>query len=453
MGTYLIKASLIWFLFLLLFRLLYRKSDKFLLSRAFLFTGLLSGIILPLIPLSFSQVAYPAAAIKEFSNVLQNVRVADNSNAAATDWDVDWSRVLLFIYLAGTVVFLLLNIREVISIIRMAAYGSYEQKQGYRIFRTGITHAPFSFMGWIFITDPAHYERAELDYIIRHEAAHNQCKHWLDVLMLQLTLMVFWFHPLVWVYRYYLKQEHEYEADAIASEGQAYEYGHFLLRQVLLKGTPAIAHSFHFSPIKNRITMLTNDRKTNKWKYLAVLPALLCCGILIAKPASDTRRVKNGNVTIYKGNKFYWQDARTDSVLVEDMTTGERVWTFMRADASIIRVNKDSVQLANLEDFTSNGSGIKNYYTDEFRKRAGALPDSLEELQIKNLVISDAGRIIYYDAYWFSAGTYKEVTDPYFSDLINTITEKSPDWSFGQRPRTMVYVQVGFSIPLKPGIR
>lgn len=199
--------------------------------------------------------------------------------------------------------------------------------------------------------------------------------------------------------------------------------------------------------------MLTNNRKTNKWKYLAVLPALLCCSILIAKPASDTRRVKNGNVTVYKGNKFYWRDGRLDSVLVEDATSGERTWTYTKEAASIVRVNKDSVLLGNLDDFTNNGSGIKDYYTTEFRKRAGTLPDSPDELEIKDLVISDAGRIIYYEAYWFSAGAYKEVTDPYFTDLINTITEKSPDWSFGQRPRTMVYLQTGFRIPLKPGVR
>jgi hypothetical protein len=453
MGIYLIKVSLIWGIFLLLFLLLYKRNIHFRLNRILLLSGLLLGIILPLFSLNVLPANYPAAAIRNINYALQRVGTPAGPVASEGEGTGIMTAILIFVYLLGTAVFLLLNIKEMLSIIRMAAYGTGRLKQGYLFFSTDKVHAPFSFMGWIFISRPDQYEVQELDYIIRHEAAHNRSRHWLDVLILQSILLVFWFHPFLWVYRYFLKQQHEYEADAIASEGHAYEYGHFLIRQVLLKGTPAIAHSFHFSPIKNRIAMLTNNRKANKWKYLAVVPVLLCCGILIAKSASDTRKVKTGNVTVFKGNKFYWMDMPVDSILVEDAVTHERVWTIAKRDPSIVKVNKDSTDRDNLDNFTNNGLQIAGYCIAEFGKQAKALPDSLEGLKISNLVIGADGRILYYDADWVWGGSQKEVTDPYFTTLIDDIMERSPAWSSAQKGKSNrpAYVEMGFVIPLKPG--
>jgi beta-lactamase regulating signal transducer with metallopeptidase domain len=139
-------------------------------------------------------------------------------------------------------------------------------------------------MGRVFLTSTAFSDPKELEYIILHEAAHSTRKHWLDLWISQLACMLFWFHPLIWRYRYLLRLQHEYEADSMAAGKDPYSYGQFLLRQTLLRGVPAIAHSFHFSPIKNRIHMLTKKQSFSpgNWNYLLLIPVLLGCTLLMA---------------------------------------------------------------------------------------------------------------------------------------------------------------------------
>lgn len=453
MILYLVKASLIWCIFLLLFWLLFRKSDKFRLNRMFLLTGIGSGIVLPLIPVAHLETVYSSAATQHMSNALRRIQVAGNPGVAATEQSLSWPLIACFIYAAGAVIFLFINIREILSIAALVAEAGYRQEQNLGFYSTKKSHAPFSFMGRTFIAFPEQYEGRELNYILKHEAAHSGSKHWLDIVMIQPLTVLFWFHPLVWIYRHFLKQEHEYEADAIASEGHTYEYGHFLLRQVLLKGTPALAHSFYFSPIKNRIAMLISNRQTNKWKYLTIIPALLGCGLLIAKPATDTRRVKSANITVFKGNTFYWNEPRPlDTLYTRDPGSGKPGIILAREGQQIVKVNGDAVVPGNLDDFSSKGLTIRDYYSNEFGKRAKSVPDSAEGLEINNLVFSANGRIIYYEAYWLNAGRYTEVSDPYFSGLIDAITVESPGWISGSEDGKPVYVQMGLFILLKPGV-
>src|SRR5436305_13058224 len=102
MGIYLIKISLIWGIFLLLFLLLYKRNIHFRLNRIVLLSGLLLGIILPLFSLNVLPSNYPAAAIRNINYALQRVGAPTGSAAREHEGAGIMPALLMFVYLLVT---------------------------------------------------------------------------------------------------------------------------------------------------------------------------------------------------------------------------------------------------------------------------------------------------------------------------------------------------------------
>lgn len=441
MITYLIKVTVIWAIFLFLYEWLFKRNSTFTLNRIYLFGALAAGLVLPLIAWDITLFKNGLSGVAAINNGIQNLAGPEITAAQAvggTERTVDWFEVIKWLYMAGVILFAIISFREVGLILRTAIYGRFTTAQGHKIFSSKKKHAPFSFMGWVFISRPEQYTEEELHYIVKHEDGHNCRKHWLDMILIQMILIVFWFHPLVWYFRYLLKLTHEYEADKIAAEDNAYDYGHFLLQQTLLKGTPSIAHSFHFSPIKNRITMLTNTKKKNSWKYLSAIPVLLTCTFVFAKSNPSGQRIREGNVTTYNGHRFYWDMEKIDSMQVMDPTTRETTWVFTRKESSIARMDNDSVYvnedgMITQAQFRHNGQQFYEYLESKFKSVHPEIPDSISEIRVMNVVLDQNGKVSYYD---MRCTTTRNVYDlsaadtpfPHYRKTVERIMNESPDW-------------------------
>jgi len=362
----------------------------------------------------------------------QKVASPQSSTDVATTnlWTIESMLLLAYGIVAGLL--LLRCIAEVLKILRSAIYGKYTPSSGYRIFESSKPHAPFSFMGWIFITDATAYNQGELDFILSHEAAHNRRKHWIDVLLMQLLCILFWFHPLVWRYRYLLKMQHEYEADYIAAGESGYQYGHFLLQQTLLKSTPSIAHSFHYSPIKNRIMMLTKKSKTNNWKYLAVLPVLAICTMAMDSSESGLNRRINGQNTTFKNNTFEWMERPDKDVVMAVWNSDERYLGKHPQRPIIVRMNKDSVYTNDSPYIIPAQYRVNNeYYYEALNKKfkdvVSPLPDSIDDINLMNVVVDEKGKIVYYDLeYHCKSSGHNSI--PYWDQKVDDVISLLPDW-------------------------
>jgi hypothetical protein len=372
MISYLIKVTVIWTIFLCLYEWLSKRNPSFTLNRIYLFGVLAAGLILPLTTLDIPLFHNKISGVTAINNGIRNLDPATTTQQIGdAERAVDWYGIIKWLYIAGVISLAVMSFREVVLILRTAIYGQFKVVNGHRIFSSTKNHAPFSFMGWIFIAHPEQYTDEELHYILRHEDGHNSRKHWLDMILMQIVFIAFWFHPLIWRFRHLLKLTHEFEADKIAADDNAYDYGHFLLQQTLLKGTPSIAHSFHFSPIKNRITMLTNTKK-NSWKYTLAIPVLLTCTFVFAKSAPDNQRVRLEDVTTFRGHRFYWDKAIVDSMQIMDLTTKETTWVFQNKESAIYRMDNDSVyanenRLITQAQFRYNGQQFYEYLESKFK--------------------------------------------------------------------------------------
>ncbi|WP_431241663.1 M56 family metallopeptidase [Flavobacterium sp. P21] len=122
------------------------------------------------------------------------------------------------------------------------------------------------------------YSEAELQSILEHEKVHSDQYHTVDVIISRIFCILFWFNPIIWLYKKAILQNLEFIADNEASkklsDKKAYQYT--LLKITTHETCVAITNHFYQSLIKKRIVMLNKNqsKKWNYWKYYAVIPAL-----------------------------------------------------------------------------------------------------------------------------------------------------------------------------------
>ena len=137
--------------------------------------------------------------------------------------------------------------------------------------------SPFSFFKWI-VYNPENYNKDELQLILIHEKVHANQMHSIDILFTQLACVIFWFNPLIWLYRKEVRQNLEYIADnktQMQSNCQK-EYQRLLVKTSVVNHNITLSNNFYNSLIKERIVMLhkSKSKKANLLKYVLVIPLL-----------------------------------------------------------------------------------------------------------------------------------------------------------------------------------
>ncbi len=274
MFTYLLQVSLFWGLFALLYNLLLRRETFFRANRFYLLGTVAAGLLLPLTyglapVLGMRPDAFPVY-LPEFTVALQQV----DQNAGT------WSgmQYLAWFYGLGSALAGLRMLWGIIRIGRLIRQSPAEQlPAGCVLLRTSAAVVPFSFFHWVFV--PTAFENQPEDKnMLMHELAHARAWHSVDVLLLEILCIVFWFHPLAHWYRRSLRTVHEYQADAAASvQTTRKQYSLLLLRQTQPQLALRFANHFFQSPLKQRLLMLNRKHSplVRSWKFGLVFPVAL----------------------------------------------------------------------------------------------------------------------------------------------------------------------------------
>lgn len=111
---------------------------------------------------------------------------------------------------------------------------------------------PFS-MGRIIFLPMGKSKEAE-DIFIKHEKAHIQSLHYIDVWCIEVMVRLLWFNPMLWVVRKHLRDLHEFEADrlVLAQGVDAHSY-QCLLLEVASDECSILTNGFNQSFIRRRI--------------------------------------------------------------------------------------------------------------------------------------------------------------------------------------------------------
>jgi TonB family protein len=145
-----------------------------------------------------------------------------------------------------------------------------------RIAELADSEITFSFFHFIFIGNASGLSDFEKQRIIDHENTHAQQWHSVDMLLLRLLQIVFWFNPLISIYKKIFVQVHEFEADARAVENQdVNRYCSLLARVALQSAGLSIANHFNNSLTLKRIQMMRTIKSgIKRWKLATCAVAI-----------------------------------------------------------------------------------------------------------------------------------------------------------------------------------
>ena len=294
---YLLESSTILLLLFLFYFLALRQKANPALNRFYLLFSLLFALAVPAlsIPLLLggnSESSFLFQPASKAWNLLPELVINGGAKTNLAGTEASETSPLLFVwylYLAGvgfSLLFTVLRILKISRLIRQHPFLYTESSKEYKVAPTGGRLPTFSFLHYIFWDDTAPLKEEEAQLILRHELAHVRQKHSLDNLLLELLTALFWWNPIIYAYRHFLRQVHEHLADRYAvGEAEPESYFSLMVRQTLRQANIPLASSFFQHNTLNRIRML--QTKSNKTFLRAALGASVIATIFFVAACED----------------------------------------------------------------------------------------------------------------------------------------------------------------------
>lgn len=290
-------SSLIWAVLYVCHILLFHKETFFRLNRFYLLGSLVAGLVLPLIRLM------PVAEVPEVSYIAYlNSDVWIQSVGEEAVFSISIPFVLTIIYGLGVGLTSFLFARKL-----WAIYTIFQQRDSIQylnntqIVWTTTEHSPFSFFHYIIIPKTLKTETNNLPTILLHETAHVKERHSFDMLFVELLGIVFWFNPLLFLYKKSLRNTHEYFADkTVLKNISIKQYGQLLIEQILPNACPSsLVHAFSQPLLKNRIMMMKQSKSSTLAlaKYAFVMPLIAFLMIAMMPTMSHAQKTDKTKTT------------------------------------------------------------------------------------------------------------------------------------------------------------
>ena len=306
---YIAKSAGLVILFYCAYYFLLRKETFFNSNRWFLLTGLITSAILPLVVYTKVIWVNPTP--------LSNVNYASLYSAPIEKnaFEINWNLVIIAIYSIGVLALLIKFAFDFYSLNAIIKGKQIKQQADFKFVDINENIAPFSYFEYI-VYNSSMYTPSELESILEHEKVHSDQNHTMDVLIARAFSILFWFNPVIWLYKKAITQNLEFIADAAASQKisdkKAYQYT--LLKITTHESCLSITNHFYQSLIKKRIVMLNKNqsKKRSSWKLYVVVPALAAFVLLfqVEVIAKEKREVatkelskKYGSIDVYKISK------------------------------------------------------------------------------------------------------------------------------------------------------
>jgi len=273
--NYLLLVNIYLVLFYGFYALLLRKETFFQLNRIYLVSASLLSFFIPMIQSNWVKNLF---ITKEVQLTIYNSPLIVYQFKPSQHSQVNIGQVLAIIYLAGMAVLIGRFIWQMVILNK--------------IINQPEAAVPFSFFKKIKL-GPKH----EHNHIIAaHEHVHARQWHSADVLLIEAVMIINWFNPVVYLYRFAIKHIHEYIADrqALKAGTNKSDYALLLLSQTF--DTPAhqfVNPFYNHSLLKQRIKMLQKNKSHSMAlvKYGLSVPLFILMLVLSSATVTNSETV------------------------------------------------------------------------------------------------------------------------------------------------------------------
>ncbi|NOQ26913.1 MAG: TonB family protein [Bacteroidales bacterium] len=300
-----IESAITLAIFYMFYKIFLKKETFFKMNRLYLLSSLLFAVTIPFLNINLGMFPYHFSSgnniLQEISGIKRGYNEINELIIYAYSGKLTWTiifKCLSTIYILGIVistVFFVFGLGRIVVII----YRNKSKRYGkYRIVQTPNAVVPFSLFKWIII-NPEKYSSNDMEQVIAHERMHAFQLHSLDLILIEVLVILFWFNPFIYWYRKSIREVHEYLADqAVVENGHdQLDYQKLLLNQVVGYRFVGLTSSFSYSLSKKRLKMLSmiKSKNTSKIKIALAIPFVI--GALFFFVNSVDFAKANGTVT------------------------------------------------------------------------------------------------------------------------------------------------------------
>ncbi|MCF0056723.1 TonB family protein [Dyadobacter sp. CY356] len=344
------KVNIYWILFYACYWLLFRNHTFFIWNRFYLLGSLIISFALPFIHFPDNARVIPTAVYAVSTIPVYVART--ESTKVITHWtQFVWAIQIIG---CGLMLFKLLEaFQNLFKLIRQGETIPLEDHTLVLLPHNEI--GSFSFLKWLVINF-ADYE-LNFDPILRHESVHIRQFHSLDILLIEILKVGFWFNPVLWFYKRSLQEVHEYLADeAVPNRDQ---YARFLVAYALNAPIASLTnHFFNSSLLKSRIQMIYKNRNS-QWalgKYLMIFPIIGMVVMLTAARERLLTAIERNNFKVLSTNEMSVRGIVSDengdaiesaSIVVKNKTIGTLTDMYGKFEISGVYL-KDSLVISHI---------------------------------------------------------------------------------------------------------
>ncbi len=276
MIPYLIKSTICIAVFLGFYKLFLEKENMHKIKRFYLLGSLIFAGIIPLITLTYTKIVEIPVTAQEISQqITQDIPLITQTAINETPY---WHYTLWSIYGIGVVVFLfrfMLNLRRIKNEVDA---NEKEIKPSHTRVLLSKPIVPHSFWNYIFIPKKAYKTQQIPEEVLLHEQAHVKQKHTLDIVLLELLQIIFWFNPLWYLMKKAVKLNHEFLADqeVLAQKIEVKKYQKLLIEYPQDFNYTALSSAVNYSLTKKRLYMMTThfSKKRTAIKLAMLIPVI-----------------------------------------------------------------------------------------------------------------------------------------------------------------------------------
>lgn len=296
---YLLKVSICTGFIYFLYIVIYRNFTFHNSNRIYLNVGLVLSFLFPVISINYIG-NYEVLGMRYVK--LKEIYI-NNINSINDGINIDLLQIVSIIYLMIGTLFLIRFLMQLISIFLLIKKSEKYSPNIYLIKENAVA---FSFFNKIFI-NPYILTEEEQKQIIQHEKAHIKELHTLDIILFEVSKIILWFNPFVWLLKSSLQELHEFIADKKVLEETQHksEYKQLLLKELISHYDYKFVNNFNFSMIQRRIKMISQSPSPRiaALKYLVVIPIILLLMVFNNNQTPSSRALAQSKDTSAKINK------------------------------------------------------------------------------------------------------------------------------------------------------
>ena len=316
MIDFLIKSTLSLAALLVVYFLILEKEKMHQFNRFYLLFSLLFSFAIPFITIEIIQQIPQQETIPTVIPM-----TGGTSMPVIVDTTNYW---LIAVWSLYSVITLSLLLRFVVNIWKLKAKTQSNPTINYKNAKLVLVKEktlPYTFLNYIFINKTDYHDRKIEDELYTHELIHVNQKHTLDILLIEILKVIFWFNPIFIFYKKAIQLNHEFLADekVVQSHNNVPFYQNLLLSKANANPTYYLASNLNFSVTKKRLIMMTKTASASrallkKGILIPLLTALvfsLCTKIIAQEKTQKTNiGIRISGEDLYKKTTFEIKDEK-----------------------------------------------------------------------------------------------------------------------------------------------